>query len=90
MSKEKYVQAHKNAIAVQDACNLSGVLTSFYQDMCVVRDYLRDVLGNSDTDALRYHPVMVMYADKIHSMTMAKSFHSAYMKCAEVADGKVD
>jgi hypothetical protein len=53
------------AIAVQDACNLSGVVRSFAQALSDLRD-LPDCKG---TAWLNQHRVSRLFADKIKSLT---------------------
>jgi len=80
---------YKDAIDIQDACNLSGVVRSMV-----------DVLGklwneahaeHVGTDWVNRHPISVMYADKIASLTGVQSlsednaFHDAYKICRQRA-----
>lgn len=55
----------QEALNVQDACNLSGVVISFAR---VVKD-LRELLPNAGTDALNTHPICVLWSDKIAHLT---------------------
>lgn len=73
-------QAAEQAIDVQDACNLSGVLRSFV----LVIDALR-ANGVAGTDAIATHPVSVLFADKIRSLT-GDDFSTAYHACKVLAD----
>jgi hypothetical protein len=58
----------KDAIAVQDACNLSGVVHSFSKIMTELR-VLAQEQGWSCTDKINRHPVCILFADKIASLT---------------------
>ena len=64
-----YERACKNALDVQDACNFSGVLLSFAQDMDAVRTHLK-ILGDGcyATADLANHPVALWYLDKLLSL----------------------
>lgn len=53
------------AIRVQDACNLSGVIKSF--DKAIKR--LRELHPDKGTDFINRHRVSRLYADKIKSLT---------------------
>ena len=55
----------KEAIGIQGACNLSGVLHSFSR---AITD-LREVFPTEGTDFFNRHPVCVMFSDKIASLT---------------------
>lgn len=51
----------KDALTVQDACNLSGVVISFAR----VVPELRSLLGSWDVSE---HPIVQLWASKIHDM----------------------
>lgn len=75
----------KEAIAVQDACNLSGVVHSFSRTMTDLREIAR-AEGWESTDKLNQHPISVLYADKIASLTIHMSgFSQAYAWCKDTA-----
>lgn len=80
-------QLAKDAIDVQDACNLSGVVHSFSQ---VVTD-LRTILTNEgkfSTDRLNTHPVVILYSNKIASLCGSESgleFSRAYDWAKDIA-----
>ena len=73
------------AMNVQDACNLSGIVHSFSEFMT----FLRQENPDKGTDWLNSHPVAVLFADKIKSLTTAKSFSNAYAWCSGVAEGRL-
>jgi hypothetical protein len=78
----------RNALQVQDAVNLSGVVHSFSQDIRRLRALLDQEPGFS-TDKLNQHPVCVMYSSKIASLTgseLGVSFHVAFDWCQQVRD----
>ena len=86
-SRASYAQLPRlarDAISVQGACNLSGVVRGFAQ---VVKALSR--LGITG-DALRRHPVVVLWLDKLYSMR-GGDFYEAYSACtqwAEMSDPK--
>ncbi len=53
----------QEAIDVQDACNLSGVVFSFARAMTDMCEHV------SGTDARNTHPICVLWADKIAHLT---------------------
>lgn len=71
---------YKQAITVQDACNLSGVVNSF---SALMKRLSEDGL---DTAAKNRHPIAIMYASKIAALTGCEhieTFSEAYDKCVE-------
>ena len=54
-----------DALAVQNACNLSGVVHGFSRAMTA----LREALPSAGTDEINRHPVAVLWADKIAHLT---------------------
>jgi hypothetical protein len=68
------------ALAVQDACNLSGVAHSFSRAMRELRDM--------DAEPWNGHPIMILWASKIASLTHCEdqvTFAKAYAACRELA-----
>jgi hypothetical protein len=59
----------QNALHVQNACNLSGVAIGFGRAMVDLRETLESVREPSGTDDLRSHPIAIVWADKIASLT---------------------
>lgn len=83
----------QTAIAVQDACNLKGVIVSLANAREVILDH-----GGRDrgTEWFNYHPIMVMYACKIADMcglsvgSEPDTFSKSYKLCQEMADGNTN
>lgn len=74
----------KEALDVQDACNLSGVVHAFSR---AITD-LRANLPNAGTDEINRHPVCVLWADKIRSLTYAETqFSKAYQWAKDCQTG---
>lgn len=70
----------KEALDVQDACNLSGVVHSFSRVITQLRETLT-AEGKFSTDKLNAHPICVLYSSKIASLTGSESmveFSRAY------------
>jgi len=71
---------YDDAIQVQDACNLSGVVFAFARIMQEMCD------EGLDTDARNKHPISVMFADKIRDLTQCDAtlaFSRAYDACKD-------
>jgi hypothetical protein len=73
-----------DALMVQDACNLSGVVHSFARVMAILCDDARR-LGKG-TDWINHHPIAVLFASKIDDMVQRKpevtvDFSNAYSFC---------
>jgi hypothetical protein len=60
----------REALAVQDACNLSGVVHSFAKAIT----HLREALPNAGTDEINAHPVCALWSDKIAHLTGTQTF----------------
>lgn len=73
---------YQTALDVQDACNLCGVAQAFAR---VMLEILRD---SPNMDSANTHPIAVMYASKIASMTGSDDtaiFSDAYDACTDKA-----
>lgn len=73
---------YEDALTVQDACNLSGVVRSFSQVLSSIWDEAREL--NKGTDYVNTHPISVMYASKIASLSgceAMENFSLAYDVC---------
>lgn len=57
----------REALDVQNACNLSGVVHSFSRAITRLRALL-DADGKGGTTAVNGHPICVVWADKIASL----------------------
>ena len=78
---------YENALLVQDACNLSGVVRSFSAVMMRIWSEAR-ATGNSNTDWVNTHPIAVLYSSKITSLTRSEDgpvFGVAYDLCKREA-----
>lgn len=69
-----------DALNVQMACNLSGIVHSFSKAMTTLREIAREE-GWESTDKLNTHPVAILYSSKIASLTGSETslnFSNAY------------
>ncbi len=79
--------AAREAILVQDACNLSGVVHSFSRVMSLLSEVSNR--QRRGTDWKNHHPIAVLYANKIASLTGAETavvFSKAYTRCQKISD----
>lgn len=63
--KRDLAQLAREALAVQDACNLSGVVRSYARAL----SRLWAILPGAGTDAINRHPIAQLWADKCASLT---------------------
>lgn len=81
-------QLAKEALQVQDACNLSGVVLGWARAM----RRLNQLLPNLGTDARNHHPVNVLWASKCADLTGCESYSrldGAMTVCAQLEAGFV-
>ncbi|MCH7759843.1 hypothetical protein IIA15_00355 [candidate division TA06 bacterium] len=72
-------------MAVQDACNLSGVVHSFSR---VIRDLREN--GVVDTDEIAVHNISVLFASKIASLTHLEQLEdSAFREVLRAQESRV-
>ncbi|MFA5397773.1 MAG: hypothetical protein WC346_17320 [Methanogenium sp.] len=77
---------YNDALQVQDAVNLSGVVKSFSEVLLKIWDEARE-LGKG-TDYVNHHPVSVLYSSKITSLTDSENsefFSISYNICLQEA-----
>lgn len=83
----------REAIAVQDACNLSGVVHGWSLAMSRLYELLRASPDFSGTDQVNRHPINQLWASKVHDLTdMGGSDTMRYIQAldaCEVLAGKV-
>jgi hypothetical protein len=73
------------ALAVQDACNLSGVVHSWSRSISRLRE-----LGVSNTIDINHHPINKLWASKVCHLTGMDmgSFSEAYLACQRMVEGE--
>lgn len=70
----------KEALLVQDACNLSGVVLGMSRAIADLREHVKG--GN---DALHSHPIVLLWADKVAHLTGTQDIgNSKVMKAYDV------
>lgn len=72
----------KRVLRIQDACNLTGVLISASEDVRALRRLLEGSSTTFSTDDVNYHPISVLWASKIASLTGLQhmSDHDVFVK----------
>lgn len=78
--------AAEQAILVQNACNLSGVVNAFSRALAIVRE------NTNGTNEANRHPVSVLFTAKIMHLTRSGSmdgqtFEDAYNACHDLVTG---
>ena len=76
-------QAASDAIAVQCACNLSGVVYAFKDAMDALNEEKRNNGGG--TDFIRNHAICRLFAEQISHLTSGKDYYDASKECRELA-----
>lgn len=61
-------QLAQEAVDVQDACNLQGVVKGFDRAITDLKLLLAEANQENGTDAIRNHPISRMWASKIHDL----------------------
>lgn len=80
----------KEALAVQDACNLVAVAKGFAVIVSQVRAALVEAGLPSDTESVNKHPIVRVYADKISHLTGSRDtdIFDAFNQCHDLAKGE--
>lgn len=79
---------YADALAVQDACNLSGIVHSWAESMSAIWEEERECHGG--TDFVNRHPVNILFASKVADLTGAERegglvFSRAMKECEDKA-----
>lgn len=77
-------EAARDALTVQDACNLSGVARAFVAALDAVWEESRR--QNAGTDFVNRHPITRLYVDKLVSLA-GEAGASDYERVREIALG---
>jgi hypothetical protein len=84
----------QEALDVQNASNVSGIIHSFSRAITELRSLLQEELGNDfSTTKLNTHPIVVLYSDKIASLTTSgvgcdMAFYNAYKFATDLVETK--
>jgi len=81
------IQLANEAIQIQDASNLSGLVHGWSRAIT----QLREVMPTADTQTINRHPINKMWAYKVYSLACGEPFHHeeaekfnmAYQWCRE-------
>jgi hypothetical protein len=71
---------YQDALMVQSACNLSGVVHSFSETLSKIWDEARET--GKDTDWVNKHPICTLFAEQIAHLAKGDYFE-AYKVCEE-------
>lgn len=82
-------QLAANVLQAQDACNLSGVVISFSNDIQRLRRLMQEGPSSDfSTDKLNRHPICCMWSSKIASLTSSEGdFGPYYQEVVRLAQG---
>lgn len=83
----------REAIQVQDACNLSGVVHGFSRAITELREILQNENGGLiNTYEMNHHPICCLWASKIHDLASmglsdGERFREVYEACEDLTNG---
>ncbi len=81
--KRSLSELANEALQIQDACNLSGLVHGWSRSV----SRLRELLGPIDTDKINQHPINVLWANKVCDLARANNddtYGEAYKWAKEV------
>jgi hypothetical protein len=85
-----YEEAARTAIAVQDACNLSGVVHSFADAVSTIWDEAHR--QGRGTEWVNTHPVVTLFLDKLADLNgywfQCPQIGQAYDEVRKIAEGR--
>lgn len=89
---DKYRACANDALMVQNACNLSGVVRSFHRTLQDVLWPVAHEIGEG-THWVNTHPITRAYIDKLASLAGTQSIptnevYDAFTKCESIAAGE--
>lgn len=78
--------AAKDALLIQHACNLSGVLHTWHKHMDALWAEARE--NGHGTDWVNTHPINQLFSDKVAQMTQGTTsgYSAAYEVCQKLAE----
>lgn len=91
MSEKTLKELAQEALDVQDACNLSGVVHGWHRSMERLCAIMRELPDYSGTDMVNTHPINKLWASKVYDLTNmgfndTEAFYSAYLDCKKLAE----
>lgn len=82
MSKVKPIRTlaelAQEAINIQDACNLSGLVLGWGEALHELRTNLMSLEPCADTERINKHPINILWAAKLFDLTGGKTDHTRY------------
>ena len=81
----------QEALDVQDACNLSGVVHGWSRSMSRLYEILREQKEFSGTDQVNHHPINQLWASKVQDLAGMglsdyEAFSKAYMEVKQLSE----
>jgi hypothetical protein len=90
-TKKTIKDVAEDALFIQNACNLSGVVLAFARAMEVLNEEKHRL--NEGSDFVRFHPVTILFVNKLEDMTGSNyslRFGKAYDMCQALVNGTSD
>jgi len=74
---------YQTAIDIQNACNLSGVINSFYH---IMKKISQDAIEQGHgTDWKNNHPICKLFAEQIYHLSNGIDYSKAFDECEKMA-----
>jgi len=75
---------YQDALMVQSACNLSGIVNSFTEILSRILEQAQSV--GQGTDFGNQHPICVLFAEQIKHLSLGIDYFDAYKICTDKAE----
>jgi hypothetical protein len=86
---QREIALAKEALAVQDACNVSGVVHTFSRAMIKLWEVANDRMQG--TDWVNHHPIVQIFTDKCAHLAgvniSGDEVMMAFVKCRKISEG---
>ena len=62
------VELAEEALAIQDTCNLAGIVTTFSDRIMAIKQRVAEHTGDHSSDTFCRHPIVILWLDKFNSL----------------------
>lgn len=90
-TRRTIAQLAREALDIQDGCNLSGLVHGWSRAVAELRPLLAE-LGIMGTDQINWYPINRLWASKLHDLTLMglsdlDEYGRAHLACTRLAEG---